>query len=70
MSAATVIIKAMIIQEGSNPADESANPLQVINWICQTAKKILSVMQELNFSKNILLYQYQEYTDLLMINFH
>jgi hypothetical protein len=27
-------------------------------------------MQELNFSKNILLYQYQEYTDLLMINFH
>jgi S-(hydroxymethyl)glutathione dehydrogenase / alcohol dehydrogenase len=54
----------------SNPAYESANPLQVINWICQTAKKILSVMQELNFSKNILLYQYQEYTDLLMINFH
>ena len=38
----------------SNPAYEPANPLQVINWICQTAKKILSVMQELNFSKNIL----------------
>jgi S-(hydroxymethyl)glutathione dehydrogenase/alcohol dehydrogenase len=39
----------------SNPAYEPANPLQVITWMCQTAK-------------NIQLYQFQEYMDLPMTN--
>ena len=55
----------------SNPAYESANPLKVINWICQTAKKNTIGDAGIEFlEKNILLYHHQEYTDLLMINFH
>ena len=55
----------------SNPAYESANPLKVINWICQTAKKNTIGDARIEFLEiNILLYHHQEYTDLLMINFH
>jgi threonine dehydrogenase-like Zn-dependent dehydrogenase len=36
-------ISAMIIQKVSKPACEPANPLQVINWICQAARKYSTI---------------------------